>query len=59
MCRCVHLHAVCETHSEMQSMSLLGGMGHASSENLKMHALKLNLVLSEIAMLRTGSGSLL
>jgi len=41
-------HAMCEVHSKMQSMSLLGGLGACPPRKfLKMHTLRLNLVLSE------------
>jgi len=38
---------VCEAHSEMQSMSLLGVWGMPPENFRKMHALRLNLVFSE------------
>jgi len=56
---CVGSSALCEAHSEMQSMSLLRGSGGMPPR--KFYALRLNLVLSEhkVAILRTGSESLL
>ena len=43
------LSAVCKAHSEMHSISFLGGSGGMTPKKiLKMHALRLNLVLSEV-----------